>query len=139
LNAHQATDTIHLTRGQTAVFTEAQNVPLADSTVGTVAPPPAPTGPDEPSNRWPWVALAAGVLVIAVAVIAFFLNRPGGVTITGEGTPTVNPVARANTASPGPPATLVPPTLVASASLGPTATSPPAPTPSPAPTSLPTR
>src|SRR5437763_9261903 len=105
--------------------------------MGTVAPPPtAPGRPDDPSNRWPWIALALGVLIIVFAVLYFFLNRPSSVNITVEGTPTVNPVARASTASPGPPPTLAPPTPPTSAPLAPTATPIPAPTPAP-PTSTP--
>jgi len=50
-----------------------------------------PTGPSDPSNRLPWVALAAGVLVIAVAVIVFFLNRPSGVRSIAEGCTRANP------------------------------------------------
>ncbi len=88
---------------------------------------PPPTTPDEPSNRWPWVALVLGLLVVAVAVVLFFVNRGNTVNINLEGTPTPNPVARASTASPGPPPTLVPPTLPASATL--------APSPTPVPTS----
>lgn len=102
----------------------------------TSVPPAVPPGvPEEPSNRWPWVALAAGVLVILVAVAVFFLNRPGGTTINIQGTPSA--VARASTASPGPPPTLVPPTLPPSANLAPTATPLPAPTPPPKPTAPP--
>jgi hypothetical protein len=94
-----------------------------------VSPPP-----EEPSNRWPWVALVGGLLVIALAVGLFLFNRSTTV-INLEGTPTPNPQARA--ASPGPPPTLVPPTLQPSASLVPSPTPPPSPTPQPSPTAPP--
>ncbi len=90
----------------------------------------------EPSNRWPWVALAAGTLVVVLAVAIFLFNRQNAVTINVQGTLTPNPVARAGTASPPP--TLVPPTLQPSASLVPTATPAATPTPVPAPTQPPT-
>jgi hypothetical protein len=89
----------------------------------------------DPSNRWPWIAAVAGVLVIAAAVAVFLLNRSNSVNINVGGTPTPNPLASA--ASPGPPPTLVPPTLPASASplVSPP---PPSPTPAPSPTPQPT-
>jgi hypothetical protein len=87
----------------------------------------------EPSNRWPWVGLAIGALVVVAAVVFFFFNRSSGVNISLEGTPTPNPVARASTASPGPPPTLVPPTPPTSAPVGAAATLP-APTKPAAPT-----
>jgi|SRR5579859_7368445 len=105
-----------------------------------------PVDPGEPSNRWPWVAVALGALIVVIAVGFFLFNRQRTVNVTVEGTPTVNAVAKA--ASPVPP-TLVPPTLPASATLAPTATpvpsatpvpatpSPPPPTAPPAPTQLP--
>ncbi len=100
--------------------------------------------PGEPSNRWPWVALALGVLIIVIAGAFFLFNRQRTVNVTVEGTPTVNPVARAGTASPPP--TLVPPTLPPSATSAPTATPlpsatplPPTPTLAPPPTQAPTQ
>ena len=85
-------------------------------------------------NRWPWIALAAGVvIVVIVAVVIFYANRPSSQVNISVGTP--NPVAAVS--SPSPPPTLVPPTLAASASLVPTATAVPRPTPSPAPTTPP--
>jgi len=95
----------------------------------------APTQ-DDPSNRWPWIAVLAGVLVIAVAVAIFFLNRSNSVNVTIEGTPSPKPVAGA--ASSSPPATLVPPTLQPSASLVPSPTAVPSPTPQATPTARPT-
>jgi outer membrane biosynthesis protein TonB len=96
----------------------------------SVQPPVVePLEPGEPSNRWPWVALALGVLIVLIAVGFFLFNRARTVNVTVEGTPTVNAVARA--VSPVPP-TLVPPTLPASATLGATATPVPSPTPLPA-------
>jgi hypothetical protein len=100
-----------------------------------VRPPVAEPG--EPSNRWPWVALALGLLIIVVAVAYFLFNRQSSVNVTVQGTPTVAAVARAGTASPGPPPTLVAPTLPPSATLAPTATAAPSPTPPPAPTNTP--
>jgi hypothetical protein len=107
--------------------------------MATVPPPTRPVEPGEPSNRWPWIALVLGVIIIVIAVGFFLYTRQRTVNITVEGTPTVNPVARAGTASPGPPPTLVPPTLPASATLAPTATPlPPSPTPLPVtPTAVP--
>jgi hypothetical protein len=105
--------------------------------------PPAvePIEPGEPSNRWPWVALALGVLIVVLAAAFFFFNRSRTVNVTVEGTPTVNAIAKV--VSPVPP-TLVPPTLPASATLAPTATAlpsatppPPTPTAVPAPTQPP--
>jgi len=95
--------------------------------------------PAEPSNRWPWIALAGGILVIVIAVVAFYANRPASnVNITL----TPNPAAASG--SPSPPPTLVPPTQPPSASLAPTATPLPATatplpsaTPAPRPTPLP--
>jgi hypothetical protein len=78
------------------------------------------------------VALVLGLIVIAAAVVVFFVNRPS-TTINVEGTPTPNPVARAGTASPGPPPTLAPPTLPASATFAPTPTPASSQTPPPAP------
>jgi hypothetical protein len=106
-------------------------MPPSDHHMATPPPPTRPVDPGEPSNRWPW-ALVLGVIVIAIAVGFFLYNQQRTVTISVEGTPTVNPLARAGTASPGPPPTLVPPTLPASATLAPTATPvPPSPTPLP--------
>ena len=87
---------------------------------------------EDPSNRWPWIAVLLGVLVVGLAVLIFLVNRSNGlnVNITLGGTPTPNPLAGA--ASPGPPPTLVPLTLPPSASLV------PSPTPQPSPTALPT-
>lgn len=98
--------------------------------MGRAAPPPA----DEPSNRWPWVALAAGILVIVLAVVFFFFNRSSNVNVTAEGSPTPSQLAAA--ASPSPPPTLVPPTLAPAASplVSP---APPSPTPQPSPTEVP--
>src|SRR3981081_3204282 len=97
-----------------------------------------PIEPGEPSNRWPWVALALGVLIVVLAAAFFFFNRARTVNVTVEGTPTVNAIAKV--VSPVPP-TVVPPTLPASATLAPTATAlpsatppPPTPTSPPAPT-----
>ncbi|MBV9894598.1 MAG: hypothetical protein JO020_10545 [Chloroflexi bacterium] len=90
----------------------------------------------DPSNRWPWIAVLLGVLVVGVAVAIFLLNRSNTVNINIEGTPTPNPLAGA--ASPGPPPTLVPPTLAPSASLVPSPTPPPSPTAQPTPTARPT-
>ena len=105
--------------------------------MATLPPPPtppvAPDDPGEPSNRWPWVALALGVLIIAVAGLFYLFNRPRTVNINVEGTATTNPVARAAS----PPATLVPPTLPASSTLVSTPTPAPSPTPQPSPTSPP--
>ncbi|HLZ26712.1 MAG TPA: hypothetical protein VKV73_05265 [Chloroflexota bacterium] len=111
--------------------------------MATPPPPPEPVElvepgpPGEPSNRWPWLALGLGLLIIGVAVVFFLLNRPRTVNVALDGAP--SPAALA--ASPGPPATLVPPTLPASATLAPTATAAPtatrpaaSPTPLPAPT-----
>jgi hypothetical protein len=95
--------------------------------------PGDPGEPGEPSNRWPWVALALGVLIIVVAGLFYLFNRPRTVNINVEGTATANTVARAAS----PPATLVPPTLPASATLAPTATPLPSPTPQPSPTNPP--
>jgi hypothetical protein len=87
----------------------------------------------EPSNRWPWIAIGAGVLVVVLAVVIFYANRPSSQVNISVGTP--NPVAAVS--SPSPPPTLVPPTLPPSASLVPTSTPVPRPTPSPAPTAPP--
>jgi hypothetical protein len=113
--------------------------------MANVPPPRAPVEPGEPSNRWPWLALILGLVVVLVAIGFFVFNRNQTVNIGIEGTTTPNPVARAGTASPGPPPTLVPPSPVTSAPLAPTATPVPAPTntpvpptPSPEPTSPPT-
>src|ERR1700692_938170 len=93
--------------------------------MATLPPPPPPVEPlepgplpDEPSNRWPWIALWVGVLIIGVAVVFFLVSRQRAVNVTLAGSPTANP-AVAGAASPGPPPTLVPPTLAASASVGP--------------------
>jgi hypothetical protein len=94
----------------------------------SVRPPVVePPQPGEPSNRWPWVALALGVLIVVIAVGFFLFNRQRTVNVSVEST--VSPVARA--VSPVPP-TLVPPTLPASATLAPTATPLPSATPPPA-------
>lgn len=103
------------------------------TTVPPATPPLDPGEPGEPSNRWPWVALALGILIIVVAGLFYLFNRPRTVNINVEGTATANTVARAAS----PPATLVPPTLPASATLAPTATPPPSPTPQPSPTNPP--
>jgi len=112
--------------------------------MATVPPHNAPAGPGEPSNRWPWIALILGLVVVLLAIGYFLFNRTQTVNINAEGTPTPNLVARAGTASPGPPATLAPPTPPTSAALAPTATpvpvptnTPAPPTPSPAPTQPP--
>src|SRR5437660_366335 len=112
--------------------------------MATVPPHNAPAQPGDPSNRWPWLALILGLIVVLVAIGFFLFNRQQAVNISVEGTPSPNPVARAGTASPGPPATLAPPTPPTSAALAPTATPVPAPsntpappTPSPAPTQPP--
>jgi hypothetical protein len=105
--------------------------------MATPPPPPPPLEPGvpgvpgEPSNRWPWVALVLGVLIIGAAVVFFLLSRPRTVNVTADGSATVSPVARA--ASPAAPPTLVPPTLPASATLAPSATPAPSPTQTPAP------
>ena len=96
-----------------------------------VAPPP-PDGPGEPSNRWPWVALVLGLVVILAAVIFFFVRQPN-TAINIEGTPTANPVARASSPSAAPP-TLAPPTPPTSAPLAASPTPVPAPTKPAAPT-----
>lgn len=107
--------------------------------MASVPPPEAPVGPGEPgepgqpSDRWPLVALAAGLLIIVVAGAFYFLNRPRGANITVEGTPTGNPVAAVGSPSAGPTPTLVPPTPTASATPAPTATPLPAPTATPGP------
>ena len=113
--------------------------------MANVPPTRAPAEPGDPSNRWPWLALILGLVVVLVAIGFFLFNRTQTVNIGIEGTTTPNPVARAGTASPGPPPTLAPPTLATSAALAPTATPVPAPTntpapptPSPAPTPPPT-
>src|SRR4030081_1564526 len=98
------------------------------ATVPPVSPAPEPIEPGEPSNRWPWVALALGLLVIVVAVVFFLVNRQGAVNVTVEGSPTPRTLAAAGTASPGPPPTLVPPTLAASSPLVPSPTPVPSPT-----------
>jgi hypothetical protein len=100
--------------------------------MATVPPPGAPGRPRDPSDRWPWVALIVGLVVVLVGIGFFLFNRSQAVTISVEGTPTANPVARAGTVSPGPPPTLVPPTLAASATLAPTPTPQPSPTATPA-------
>jgi len=101
-----------------------------------------PAGPGEPSNRWPWIALGLGALIIVVAVtVVLFNRRASNVNIALEGTPSANPVAAVPSVSVGPPPTLVPPTLATSAPLGsppPTPTAPPSPTPPPSPTAAPT-
>jgi len=102
-----------------------------------IPPPTAPVEHRDPSNRWPWIALIIGLLIVLAAIGFFVLNRSQTVNISVEGTPTVNPVARASSVSPSPPPTLVPPTLPASATLAPTPTPVPAPTNTPAPPSTP--
>jgi hypothetical protein len=104
--------------------------------MASVPPPTTPVEHRDPSNRWPWIALIIG-LVIVLAAIAFFVLNRSQTVITVEGTPTANPVARASTVSPSPPATLVPPTLPASATLAPSPTPVPAPTGTPAPPTQP--
>src|SRR5437870_10149123 len=128
--AHRACRT---TECQQVSFTRKRRSAAGPETAGRGAPsmsvrPPLaePREPDEPSNRWPWVALALGVLIVLIAVAFFLFNRQRSVEVTVE--PTLSPVARA--VSPVPP-TLVPPTLPASATLAPTATSVPSATPLP--------
>src|SRR5258708_13411337 len=104
----------------------ARNVPLGHPNMSMRPPAIEPVEPGEPSNRWPWVALALGVLIVVIAVGFFLFNRQRTVNVTVEGTPTVNAVAKA--ASPVPP-TLVPPTLPASPTPPPPA--PPVPPPTP--------
>jgi hypothetical protein len=101
--------------------------------MATVPPHNVPAEPGDPSNRWPWLALILGLIVVLVAIGFFLFNRQQTVNISVEGTPSPNPVARAGTASPGPPATLAPPTPPTSAALAPSATPVPAPTNTPAP------
>src|SRR5207244_6688342 len=101
--------------------------------MASIPPPTAPVEHRDPSNRWPWIALIIGLLIVLAAIGFFVLNRSQTVNISVEGTPTVNPVARASSVSPSPPPTLVPPTLPASATLAPSATPVPAPTGTPAP------
>lgn len=101
--------------------------------MANLPPSGAPVESRDPSNRWPWVALILGLVIVLAAVGFFVLNRSQTVNINLEGTPTVNPVARASTVSPGPPPTLVPPTQPPSANLAPSATPLPAPTATKAP------
>ena len=105
--------------------------------MASVPPPTRPAQPRDQSNRWPWVALVIGLIVVLVAAGFFFFNRSQTVNIGVEGTPTVSPVARASAASPSPPSTLVPPTPPTSAALAPSATPVPSPTDTPAPTQAP--
>ena len=105
--------------------------------MASIPPPTAPVEPRDPSNRWPWIALIIGLVIVLGAIGFFVLNRSQTVNLSVEGTPTVNPVARASSVSPSPPPTLVPPTLPASATLAPTPTPVPAPTNTPAPPSTP--
>ena len=101
--------------------------------MASIPPPTAPVEPRDPSNRWPWIALIIGLVIVLGAIGFFVLNRSQTVNLSVEGTPTTNPVARASSVSPSPPPTLVPPTLPASATLAPSATPVPAPTGTPAP------
>jgi hypothetical protein len=78
----------------------------------------------------PWIVMAVVVLLVVIGIIAYFATQRSGVTVSIEGTPTANPVAKP--ASPGPPPTLAAPTLPPSQ---PTTT--PAPTPTAAPTTTP--
>lgn len=103
-----------------------------NSPMATVPPPTTPVEPRDPSNRWPWIALIIGLVIVLAAIGFFVLNRSQTVNISVEGTPTANPVARASSVSPSPPPILVPPTLPASATLAPSPTPVPAPTNTPA-------
>lgn len=97
----------------------------------------APGRPGEPSNRWPWLALVLGAVVLVVAVtIVLFNRRASNVNVTLGSTP----AAQGPVGSVGPPPTLVPPTMATSAPLAsppPTATPLPSPTPSSVPSPSP--
>lgn len=89
--------------------------------------------PGDPSNRLPWLALAAGILIILIAVGVFIFNRRTSTVAINE----ASPVPRAASEVASPPPTLVPPTLPTSAVIAsppPTPTRVPVATPSPAPT-----
>ncbi|MGI9148669.1 MAG: hypothetical protein ACR2IK_19335 [Chloroflexota bacterium] len=111
--------------------------------MATIPPPPpprrtVPMEPGEPSNRWPWLALGLGVLIIGAAVAFFLLNRQSTVNVSVAGAPTQSAVAAA-AATPtfGASPTSVPPTVPPSPTLAPTATLAPSPTQVATPTALP--
>jgi hypothetical protein len=69
-------------------------------------------GPTDPTRRFPWIALALGLLVVAVIGAFFLLNRPRTVNLTAEATPSVSPAAQAQSPQAGPPPTFTPPPAV---------------------------
>ena len=64
--------------------------------MASIPPPTAPVEPRDPSNRWPWIALIIGLVIVLGAIGFFVLNRSQTVNLSVEGTPTTNPVARAS-------------------------------------------
>ena len=87
------------------------------------------TPTSDPSNRWPWIALALVALRIVVGVAAFLLNRGNTVNVTISGTPTANAVAK--------PAASVPPTLAVPTRPASQPTTTPAPSATPQPSATP--
>ena len=78
-----------------------------------VAYRPGPPTTD-PSNRWPWLALALGLLIVIVAAGVFFFNAMRGpnVAIVSQATPTPVAIAAPTiVTNASPPPTLVAPTL----------------------------
>ena len=54
-------------------------------------PPPDGAPIEEPSNRWPWLALGAGLLVILIALGVFVLNTRQQPVATPTPAPTASP------------------------------------------------